>query len=61
MKHRLYVIFTTTLAVPFIIFMAATNVLHPMFHMFEGGSIDAAIDYLTAVAAQIASSIQTKG
>lgn len=42
------------LLVPFLILVAATNILHPLFHMWEGGSVDAALDYVTALAAQIA-------
>jgi hypothetical protein len=33
--------------------VAVTNGLHPLLHALEGGSLDAALGYLNAVAAQL--------
>lgn len=47
------------LLMPFLVVVAITNILHPVFHMFEGGSIDATLDYVTALAAQLANERRT--
>jgi len=39
----------------FLASLACLNVAHPLFHIFEGGQVDMVLDYLNAVAAQIAS------
>lgn len=39
----------------FVCIMVVVNLAHPIMHHFEGGTIDATVDYLTALAAQTAS------
>lgn len=40
----------------FVAVMAAVAAAHPLYHWAEGGSVDAVLDYFTAVAAQLAGS-----
>lgn len=47
--HALYLL----LVVPFILCMTIINLAHPALHFLEGGSLDATIQYLTALAAQL--------
>ena len=42
------------LSAGFVTAVAAVNGLHPLLHAFEGGSLDMALGYLNAVAAQVA-------
>lgn len=42
-------------ALPFVATMAVVNLAHPFMHHLEGGSLDAVLDYLNAMAAQFAS------
>lgn len=48
------------LTLPFVALMATLNLVHPLFHAFEGGMVDSVIDYLTALAAQMASTLQPR-
>jgi hypothetical protein len=38
----------------FVALMTVIAGAHPLYHVLEGGSVDAVLDYLTAVAAQVA-------
>lgn len=42
-------------SVPFVAAMAVVNLGHPFLHHLEGGTLDSVLDYLNAVAAQVAS------
>lgn len=53
LSDRLYIVG----ALPFLVAVVAVNLVHPMIHGFEGGTLDMVLDYVDALAAQIAQSL----